>query len=388
MIFPPSFSSNDIEDRIFPQITMALICCYCLLVSFVNLGRLYLVHLFRPFLLLIVFAIFWIPFSKNGIGDSFVSFVSFLKLDMGILYMFAVYLMLIKYGEKMEKYLFLMYFIQVLYVFYCLVVEKRAAIESNEKIFDSNSGFMLVCCIPMALLIPFKRFRIYLVLLLTAGCLISGQRSAALAAVLSLPFCFLYLKDVIARKDYLYIGVLFLLLGLPILVSAVDNIVARNNIDLRHGSVGSGREIFWLIVWKSFWGGDFVNVLLGNGLDSVPTLLKRKYGMAIGAHNGWLDHLYSFGLLGICFYIYTFILLFKSNYLVRRYYYKFRGVLAIAALLFLVKSLTSHGYWDIASNPLTGMISFVVYKYYYDQSDYYDLNVYYDTEVSNYIRNH
>ena len=34
------------------------------------------------------------------------------------------------------------------------------------------------------------------------------------------------------------------------------------------------------------------------------------------------------------------------------------------------------------------MISFVVYKYYYDQSDYYDLNVYYDTEVSNYIRNH
>ena len=221
--------------------------------------------------------------------------------------MFAVYLMLIKYGEKMEKYLFLMYFIQVLYVFYCLVVEKRAAIESNEKIFDSNSGFMLVCCIPMALLIPFKRFRIYLVLLLTAGCLISGQRSAALAAVLSLPFCFLYLKDVIARKDYLYIGVLFLLLGLPILVSAVDNIVARNNIDLRHGSVGSGREIFWLIVWKSFWGGDFVNVLLGNGLDSVPTLLKRKYGMAIGAHNGWLDHLYSFGLLGICFYIYTFI---------------------------------------------------------------------------------
>ena len=108
--------------------------------------------------------------------------------------MFAVYLMLIKYGEKMEKYLFLMYFIQVLYVFYCLVVEKRAAIESNEKIFDSNSGFMLVCCIPMALLIPFKRFRIYLVLLLTAGCLISGQRSAALAAVLSLPFCFLYLS--------------------------------------------------------------------------------------------------------------------------------------------------------------------------------------------------
>lgn len=178
-----------------------------------------------------------------------------------------------------------------------------------------------------------------------------------------------------------------MLLGLPILVSAVDNIVARNNIDLRHGSVGSGREIFWLIVWKSFWGGDFVNVLLGNGLDSVPTLLKRKYGMAIGAHNGWLDHLYSFGLLGICFYIYTFILLFKSNYLVRRYYYKFRGVLAIAALLFLVKSLTSHGYWDIASNPLSGMISFVVYKYYYDQSDYYDLNVYYDTEVSNYIRN-
>ena len=138
MIFPPSFSNNDIEDRIFPQITMALICCYCLLVSFVNLGRLYLVHLFRPFLLLIVFAIFWFPFSKNGIGDSFVSFVSFLKLDMGILYMFAVYLMLIKYGEKMEKYLFLMYFIQVLYVFYCLVVEKRAAIESNEKNFDSN----------------------------------------------------------------------------------------------------------------------------------------------------------------------------------------------------------------------------------------------------------
>ena len=359
IIFPTSYSAKDMTDRILPQMVMAIICIYCLFISLINYKQLFKIKVFQPFFCLLLLSLIWVPFSVSGDYSFLKSFISFLKNNMGIVYMFVVYIMLVEYGEKMEKYIFLLFVIQVIFVILNLTNERLMV--SKEKIFDSNFGFMLVCCVPMALLYPIKRLRLYILILLVCGCIVSGQRSAALTSILCFPLYVKLLKNNNKRSDFLFIFILLFIVVLPILNLAIDNFIMRHELDVKAGSIGSGRNIFWAIVWKYFWNNDALHILFGNGIDSVSLLLKEKYGMAIGAHNGWLDNLYSFGLFGIFFYAYSlFFLCNESRKMILEKEYA--NIMLLIFCIFFFKCSTTHGYWDISTNPLACAISYVLYR--------------------------
>ena len=309
----------------------------------------------RRFLLLLCLAIIYIAYPMKPVENT--SYV--IRVYMAIITMLAQYSLLRKVKDDAfwNKYMYFIYLFQILFCFYSLISDRIAFVNSTEREFDSNAGFMLVTCIPLALTLPIKKLRAYVYSLLLIGCLYCGQRSAALAALVSFPLCLWYLKGSIRRKDLAIFLILGFIIIIPVLREAVQNIQLRTEIDIEKGGTGSGRTVFWLIVLQDFFTHGVTHLIIGNGTNSVADLLDKTYGLAIGAHNGWLDILYTFGFVGLFLYgtiIFSFIGRDKK---ISSHLPEFKHLYWIVFLIFFVKSSTSHGYFDISVVPFLTTIA-------------------------------
>ncbi len=346
-------------QRIYPQVTMAVCALLCLYCTLKNHRQILQEKLFRPFFAMVILALVYVLYPFGTASELYAQFLFFLKSYMAIVFMFTVYVLLSKAQGQTGKLIYSIYALQLLYAFYQLWYDRQNMLMNDHEIFDSNSGFTLVCLIPMALMLPIRRLRFYICVLVLMGCIYSGQRSAALAAVLSIPFCLSSLRGSIKRSDVLLMVLAVIFVLFPILQEAIANIQMRNEIDATNDSVGSGRSVFWKLVWDDFWNGNAMQIFFGHGTNTVPELLGRTFGMSIGAHNGWLDMLYSFGLVGISLYVSMIWGLFKHNKRFSRLNSGRKNILLIIFIVFTVKCSTSHGYWDITVMPLSLAIAVV-----------------------------
>lgn len=357
-LFPNiGYGANQSSERIYPQITMGIIGVYCLYSFLLNVRKLYVSSFMRPFLIymfLSLFYIFWILPSTSLFGN----FLYVLKFDMAILVMFVFYLFLRKNRERTLKYIFIIFWAQFLYAIVSLFTD-RFIIQSHAAFFNSNTGFLLVSSIPMTMILPKKRMRIYVYLAIVMGCLFSGQRSAALAAIISFPWCFKYIKQNLRIKDIIFLSVLGIIALYPIVQISIDNIMYRINLDSSNGNIGAGRSIFWIIVFKQFFQNDLLHWFFGNGYYSVQNLLLTKYGMAIEAHNGWLQTLYVFGFLGFIIYLKMCFSLLTKNRFVNRVAPAYKNIFMICFIVFFVKCSTSHGNWDISMIPFSLVLAII-----------------------------
>ena len=145
------------ESRIFPQTVMALICIYCLWVSINKCRTILQEKVFHFFFIILVMGFIY-AFIDTG-THIFKNILDFLKGYMAIMFMFTLYIHLHQDEKMAKRNIYIIFGIQVLYVFYNLWLH-RTMWHSNgsiEKIFDSNTGFLFECCIPMALIFPIRR---------------------------------------------------------------------------------------------------------------------------------------------------------------------------------------------------------------------------------------
>ncbi len=351
------------ESRIFPQTVMALICIYCLWVS-INKCRIIIQEkTFRFFLIIMIMGLLY-SFIDNG-TDVFKNVLDFLKGYMAIMFMFTLYVHLHQDEKMAKRNIHIIFCVQIIYVFYLLWLDRTMGygIDAKEKVFDSNSGFLFECCIPLALIFPIKRLRLYLYLLLFVGCLYSGQRSASLAVIACFPFSANYLKQDIKRNDIIILSILLVVAIIPILTISIENLIARHNLDVAKKSMGSGRAIFWGMVWKHFWNNDLIYILFGNGCGSVQELLKRTYGAAILSHNGWLDYMYIYGVVGLLVYAKSLLSILSNNRRINEGVSEYKNIFLIIFILFIVKCTTSHGNWDISVMPIAMTMAIILYDY-------------------------
>lgn len=336
--------------RIIPQSVCGVWALICIVIATMNFRRLIRC---RDTILFVFFEIMVLFYCFFPSGHLFQNFIYVLKTHFSVFYYLALSCLLKNSRQNMMKTIFVIFAFQLFYAIAGLVTDKVAFLLGLSRLeqFDSNSGFILASCIPLALLLPKKHLRIYTYILLAAASIYSGQRSAALAVVLSFPFCLLYLAKYIRKRDVLIISIIVLVL-MPLFVSSVNNLFERNMADADKGTVGSGRSVFWKIVWDSFWDGNLFNILLGNGTNSVVPVIENGYGLAIGAHNGWLDMLYSFGIIGVVVYgtvIFRLVVL-ESNF--GGHYGNLRYLYLITFIILFVKCTTSHGYFGLNELPI------------------------------------
>ncbi|MBD5584686.1 MAG: O-antigen ligase family protein [Clostridia bacterium] len=278
---------------------------------------------------------------------------------MAILTIGCLYSFLKVNRELTLKCIYIIYFVQLFYGLESLIVDRLGSLSEQNEIFNSNAGFSLISTLPMTLLLPIKRLRIYLYLLVVAACLASGQRSAALAAIISIPFSYRDIRDGIRKNDKVLITILLAIALVPIATFAYMNIMLRNAIDAEKGDIGSGRSVFWLLLIIDFFDKNVFHMIFGNGYFSTQALLKIKYGMGIEAHNGWLQNLYVFGFIGFIFYARTVFIMYKQNKFYNKIQNGVKNILLICFIIFFVKSSTSHGNWDISVMPFSLVIAMV-----------------------------
>ena len=223
-----------------------------------------------------------------------------------------------------------------------------------DGIFDSNSGFVLASLIPMSLMLPSKRIRIIAYAIIVVSCLFCGQRAAALAAIISVPFAMKFLVGSIKKSEYFglfVLGVLVIVILYPYIESSVQNLMLRQELEASKGDLGSGRSTFWKYIIDSYLNGNPINMIVGYGFFSVNSLLNLKYGYAIAAHNGFLEYLYSFGLIGFSIYLSIYFRLLGYYKSLKRNKSIYASMILMMFLVFSLRSITSHGDLNISYIP-------------------------------------
>lgn len=345
--------------RIIPQFVCGFWACICIFVSVFDIKRLLRCGDTVLYVLLGIMALVYCLFP---FGSLLQNLLYVLKTHFSVFYFLALNCLLKRNPQKMIHVVFIIFAFQLIYAFSTLVTDKVAFMTGLSKLeqFDSNSGFILASCIPLALLLPRKHLRIYVYLILVMASIYSGQRSAALAVVLSSPLCIIYLLQFIRKRDLVFILIIVVIL-IPLFVSSVDNLLERNMVDADKGTVGSGRSEFWKIVWDNFWGGELLNIILGNGTNSVVPVIENGYGLAIGAHNGWLDMLYTFGIIGVCLYGAIIFRLVSCERRMRARNRHFKYLYLATFTILFIKCTTSHGYFGLNELPLFTALAILGY---------------------------
>lgn len=372
-IFPAEQNGIVMSDnplRIFPQLCLVLIIAYSVVFHIKFIRRYNKIAFYRNFyyytLITFLYVILYTLQTSKAEQTVFEVFVLFLKINASIFVMYGIYAVLTKRPADI-RYIYIIYFVQIIYCILTLVRDYYLSIVLGESIsdndvFDSNAGFMLASMIPMCFMLPWKRLKIYIYFFLVALTVFSGQRAAALGAAVTLIFSLQYIKVGFKRKDYYFFGALFAAVLIPVLVMSIENIMIRNELDADRGSVGSGRSVFWMIIIDSYFDGDVLQQLFGRGYFSVNALLKLKYGLPINAHNGFLDHLYTFGIFGLFIYIHCYIALKKLQIHLEKVGAKYSSLILMMFFIILIRSMSSHGFFDISYIPFFMVLSIILAK--------------------------
>lgn len=350
IIFPTDYSQNaDNANRIYPQLAAAAIFCLSILIIALNYSQLKGNAMMICSSAILLMSAVYIVYPLNVVPN----LLYVMRSYTAIVVMLALFVLLIQVKDISfwENHIALIFIFQLLFGLFSLVTDKISAVQTGEELFDSNSGFILVSCLPMALVFPYKRLRVYLYCLVVLACIYTGQRSAALAASISFLPAFPILRRNLKRIDITILLVAFLVIAVPVLGEALQNIQDRNAYDMSKGNIGSGRLVFWGIVLKDFVSHDIFHIIFGNGTNSVAAVLDEFYGIAIGAHNGWLDFLYTFGIVGLSVYAAFFVVLLKNAFACwyKDRYYSYFSLLMF--IVFFIKASTSHGFFDISMIP-------------------------------------
>lgn len=361
-MFPMELGTNrgQTAERIYPQVCMALLSLYCTLYTFLNyklfLRHRYLSSFFVYFLFLWIYAFLPSMMEVPITGR----FIYIMKNTIALSIMFCLYLSTLK-SEKSNKYIYRLFYICVIFGFYNLHRDMHYFASIYSETVDSNSGFILASCLPMSFLIPNKRLRVYVYVSVFVATILSGQRAAFVGAVVTIPFAYRFIKNNLRGIDYIVFVLAFVLIALPFIVNAIENQIARHYADMQYEErYGGGRLIFWAFIINDFLDSNILQVLFGHLNDSVPALLNEKLGCDIDAHNGWLQNLYTYGVLGLVLYLRCYIKMYRENKVVNVSLPEFRNVFLLMLLMFFVRSTSSHGNFDIAYIPFCLVMSIIM----------------------------
>jgi len=74
---------------------------------------------------------------------------------------------------------------------------------------------------------------------------------------------------------------------------------------------GSGRNFIWAQGVEHLGERGFLLNILGEGEGSYPQIMLKKIGFSVGSHNGWLNLVVAYGIVGVAFYLAFFSQLWR-----------------------------------------------------------------------------
>lgn len=310
-------SENYSTSRIAPQLLSMIMIAYSVFYFLKNKQQIanqpiqkFFIFLLYVFLSYFVYLIYGVPFSLYLLSN-------ILKIAFWIipLVLFSVYLKKVTHLNNI-----LITFIIIYLIYIAISMYLQYGTSEEAEITGAGIGGAIFYITPIIFIIPNKRQATWFYCIAFALAIISAKRTPILMMMIPLIFFYKQIISSLKPKDYIVIFIVFIGGAITFLSQFTNMLIERNQIDAASGAYGSGREIFYKIVLEGWLNADTIQFLLGFGIGSVNQLLLSKFGIAISAHSGFLDVLYSYGLIGFIIYLSIFYSLWKYRSDVKKYY--------------------------------------------------------------------
>lgn len=227
------------------------------------------------------------------------------------------------------------------------------------------SGVCLLLSFSLYIIRDKKNIRTFILLIPgIIAILKSGARTFLIPLMVICYFFYIYNIKKSLLKIILLPLALFIISYILLQSSMIDKILfSINNKVGNMGFMGrftNGRTVFWLVDLLAFQDYNFIQKLLGNGLDFVYILNKKFFNLAIWAHNDIINCLLSFGIIGTCIYIYTIFIICKN--ILR--YQKNNIFIKISLLIYIIIPALLNGFYPYQHYFYSFFVLFILYKHY------------------------
>lgn len=360
-IFPDFFVGGNIaaknEDSIYPQVAMGL----------TNLFAYYLIYLLRKgmkknkdmmlFFFIILMYFVWDGFRSIAEGFQIPLLINLMKRTSPYVMFYVLYLAYLdnkKITIKCMLVIAVTMICHAAYLFYFqLEYEKSLGLDG---IRDSNYGAMIASALAFPLLIRKNKYALFSWGLMMLLVFYSGQRSAILVGILSIPVAWSSYKNTLKRTEVVFLIIVASLFSVPYFKGAYDNLIERTEIETESGEFGSGRSKFYPVALKGYADGNFVQTVFGRPQTELMDLIKKRLGIRITSHNGFIDMLFCYGFIGFIVYLNVFVSLFVKSKSVRKYASRYYQVYLYMIFAWLVQNLVTHGLFSPAYGLVFGYI--------------------------------
>jgi len=316
---------------------------------------------------------------------------SFPLYNTNLVFYFFYWVLLAMYFEEIQKSSAILiknniYFIRLVIILWNIIVGISIFLPSSyihyyawggSRYFVSISGsaFRLA---PTALMISSlvvvyfifsreKKTIIYMIVPLYCFLMCGSRTYLGVGLLVILLFWYIYTP----KKQYF----IFSLIPLGVLMiylifnsAAIDKILSKTGKGYYDyiGTLTSGRSIFWKIDLQQFFSNNFINQLLGCGLNYSYEVTDAYYTSAHWAHDDFIEILLSFGYLGLILYLYTILTLIKT-YIPRTIIPK--TVIILSILIWLLNALFNM-FYTYTCSMVCFPIMLAAINYYYREENY------------------
>ena len=343
------------------ELSVFLVCVFCLLnyVEILNLNQLFFLTYIRLAIQLFFGLLFVYSFIRDLIVRKKVDYILLISLLIGV-YLFSIGMINYRTGFTSLKTmlsttvwvpLFFGFLISrirnkyldftivtLLFVFFAfafLVLSLLANYYFNIHSTPAKNSIYYACFACFGLLFSKNKF-ISLGGIVTAAVitLVFGKITFFVAIVAAI---FIYLLLVIDEKNSkVFIGVLIALTSIIVIgfIVFIVWILIDNSIVNVINNFSTGRLEIFMKTLKRFFEGNILNIVFGNGYDSVNGIL------GISAHNDYIEILFDYGFVGLIGYLFLIVYAVIRAYKISNPFYKKATISFIA--LCVVFSFASH----------------------------------------------
>ena len=240
--------------------------------------------------------------------------------------------------KKLKKTFFIVFCVGAFYFILSKLYQYQIA--EYGLLSRSNTIFCMVTVLPWLLFYENKRFVVCIIIITLIAGIFSNKRSVVIMmSLIAFPVIQTILQD-FGRKSSKYILFIIILFGLIFIALYVESSQMSGDILTRFNDIdetgGSGRQDIWDNVWNSYKSSDLISQIFGHGHEAV-----RKYEIATTAHNDFLDVLFDYGIIGLCFYVILHLSLYKKCFQLYKSNHPYFPYYFTMLIIFIVMSCVS-----------------------------------------------
>lgn len=257
--------------------------------------------------------------------------------------------------ERIQKRFFLLLLVYAVGIVYYMI----QMWVTKGRLLVSNLAYNMLVLLPW-FYVPSAKDRDKVATIIVAiFTLITLKRGAIIAFVLMFLFAMSALGK-IKNQQNKYIGRLILLSSVFIIVACIVDsylggaLFSRFTVSQMQG--GSGRTDMYKLILEALSERNITTLFFGTGSGSSSLLLGT------GAHNEWLEFLYSFGIVGVGLYFCLLISMIKQTLKLKRYSSEMYISIAMSTIYFTCVGLYGGMYFVQSSYFLFALIGYSNYR--------------------------